>query len=351
MISPATHPPPNELTTPSPLLDPQGNLKQVGWSRQPLLDCNLEAARVYPLRGFHRWRIKRWDYYGVTTATRFFSFTLADIGYLQQVFAYVVNFESGECHEETLTLPLGRRVYLPLNSSEGKSTFDNGRVRLIFDAEAQGRRLQINWQRFAGRYLAAEIFLHMPPQHESMNIVIPIEGKRFYHNRKANCLPAHGWVEYAGERFELEPQTALGNLDWGRGIWAYRSFWVWASASAFLPDGRTLGLNLGYGFGDTSAATENAVVLDGRIHKLGAVDFAYDPHCLKSPWKMTSPDGRLALDFVPSIERVAKTDLLVLSSEVHQIFGFYRGTFLADDGERINLEGLRGFVEEHHAKW
>jgi len=33
-----------ELHGPSPLLDDQGNLVQVGWARQPVLDCNLEAA-------------------------------------------------------------------------------------------------------------------------------------------------------------------------------------------------------------------------------------------------------------------------------------------------------------------
>lgn len=35
----------NELTHPSKLLDPSGKLSQIGWSRQPLLDCNLEDAR------------------------------------------------------------------------------------------------------------------------------------------------------------------------------------------------------------------------------------------------------------------------------------------------------------------
>ncbi len=38
-----------ELTQPSPLLAADGQLTQVGWSRQPLLDCNLENARFYSL--------------------------------------------------------------------------------------------------------------------------------------------------------------------------------------------------------------------------------------------------------------------------------------------------------------
>ena len=35
-----------ELTQPGPLLDPLGRLAQVGWSRQPLLEANLEAANA-----------------------------------------------------------------------------------------------------------------------------------------------------------------------------------------------------------------------------------------------------------------------------------------------------------------
>jgi hypothetical protein len=66
---------------------------------------------------------------------------------------------------------------------------------------------------------------------------------------------------------------------------------------------------------------------------------------------MTAPDGRLDLEFVPFVERVAKTNLVVLSSEVHQMFGRYRGTVMADDGECIRLDGLVGFAEEHHARW
>jgi len=78
----ANTPTQTELRTPSPLLDAHGRLTQVGWSRHPLLDCNLENARFYSLRFLQRLRVKRWDYYGVTTPTHFFSATIGDISYL-----------------------------------------------------------------------------------------------------------------------------------------------------------------------------------------------------------------------------------------------------------------------------
>lgn len=342
-----------EITQSTPLLDAHGNLAQVGWARQPVWDCNLEAVGFYPwaLRPLQRFRIKRWDYYGITTPTHFYAFTLADLGYAGQVFAYVVDFEAHSCHEETLTLPLARGITLPRNSTEGVSSYEGPKARMRFQTEPEGRRLAVAWPNFGGSGLSAEVFLQLQPQHESMAITIPIEHKRFYYNRKINCLPATGWIENNGKRQELYPDAHLGNLDWGRGVWEYKSFWVWASASGFLADKRRAGLNLGFGFGDTSAATENALILDGRIHKLGRVDFSYDSGNFMAPWRMLAADGRLDLTFTPFLDRTAATNLLLITSEVHQMFGHYSGVAVTDDGETLRLEGLIGFAEEHHAKW
>jgi hypothetical protein len=341
----------HELAEASPLLNPDGTLTQVGWARQPLLDCNLEDARFYRCRMLQRWRIKQWDYYGITTPTHYFSITLADLGYAGQAFAYLIDLATGSYHEETLTLPLGRGITLPRNSTAGTSRFDNGKVRITMDAELACRRLNVCWNDFGGRELAADLALDLAPEHESMVIVIPIAGRRFYYNRKVNCMPAQGRVRVGELELPIEPATCLGNLDWGRGVWEYESFWVWASASGFLPDRQTVGLNLGFGFGDTSAGTENAVILDGRIHKLGQVDFNYDGTDFRRPWRMRSPDGRLDLTFRPMAERVAATNLLLITSEVHQLFGHYDGTVVTDNGEEIRLSGLVGFAEEHRARW
>ncbi len=221
----------------------------------------------------------------------------------------------------------------------------------MFRVEPEERQLSLTWPDFGGADLAAEVTLYELPDQESMNIVIPMGDKRFYYNRKVNCLPADGWLQREGAREELLPDESLGNLDWGRGVWPYKSFWVWASASGFLGDGRTVGLNLGYGFGDTSAATENALILGGRVHKLGEIKFSYDSGNLARPWHMVSDDGRLDLQFTPFLERVAKSNLLVINSEVHQMFGRYKGAIVSDDGETIQLNDLIGFAEEHQARW
>jgi len=341
-----------EISQQGLLLKPDGTPAQIGWSRQPLLDCNLENARFYPFRLFQSLRVKRWDYYAVFSPRRFFSATVADLGYAGNIFVYTLDFESGDLHEEGLVIPLGKGVVLPRNSTEGIASYAGKGVEITFSIEGQERRLLVDWPGFhEGRGIHAEIALAEFPGHESMNIVIPIGRKRFYFNRKINCLQASGYVQYGDTREELHPDDSLGSLDWGRGVWEYWSSWNWASASGYLPDGRCVGLNLGRGFGDTSAATENAIIVDGHIHKLGQVSFEYDPRDYMHPWKFQDDKGRLDLTFEPFKERVAKTNLGVISSEVHQMFGRYSGDAILDDGETIHIQGLTGFAEEHHARW
>ena len=339
------------LNGPAKLLDREGNLTQAGWAPFPLLDCNLEDCHFYKFTPWQKMRIKVWDYYAVTTPDHFFSFTISNIGYLGMIFAYVIDFKTGKYQEQTISTPFGSGVSLPRSSTEGKTTFEKGDLHMIFEALPGKRTVSVHWPGFAGGELNAEFSLVQPKDHESMTIVIPIHGKRFYYNHKLNCLPAEGWVEFAGERFDLNPATALGNLDWGRGVWEYASHWVWSSASGFLPDQRRIGLNLGYGFGDTSAASENCIILDGKVHKLGKMAYTFDPRDYKKPWRMVSPDARLDLVFTPFFERVAKTNAVVLKSEVHQMFGRYNGWAVTDSGEKIEIKDLTGWSEEHYAKW
>ncbi len=341
-----------EITQNGPLLTPDGKLAQVGWSPQPLLDCNLEQARFYSLKTLQFLRVKRWDYYAVFTPQHFFSATIADLGYAANVFVYGMDFTTGELYEEGRISPLGLGTSLPRNSTAGVTSFSGQGAVLTFTVENGRRSVAVDWPKFnKGRGIHAKINFVPPVEHESMNIVIPIPPRRFYFNRKINCLPASGHIRYGGLYEELHPGQALGLLDWGRGIWEYRGFWNWASASGFTPEGRSLGLNFGCGFGDTSAASENAVILNGRIHKLDRVPFVYDSKDFMRPWIFRDNQGRLDLIFTPFKDRTARTNLGIIFSEVHQIFGKYSGHVILDDGSRLEIHDLIGFAEEHRARW
>jgi hypothetical protein len=352
-----------EITEKGKLLDKNGNLNTTGWARQPLLDANLEDLSFYAVGFLEPMRVKRWQYFGITTPTHFFSFTLSNVGYLAPVFAYMLDFRTCKYCEETINVPFGKGVVLPRNSTEGDCHYKKGDMHMHFYINNDNmRQLDVEWPKFGAASLKASISLELAPGHESVVNVFPFKNKRFFYTRKVNCMQAQGSVEYgwdidevSGEIkphvYSIDPQCSLGNLDWGDGVWPYRSFWIWASFSQYLSDGRTLGLNLGGGIGNDPGVTDNAFILNGRVNKLGKVDFKYDTSDFKKPWQMKSDDGRLELEFVPFFERLARTNAVVLASEVHQMFGRYSGKLVMDDEEKIEIDGLIGWAEEHHAKW
>ena len=143
-------------------------------------------------------------------------------------------------------------------------------------------------------------------------------------------------------------------LDWGRGVWTYDNTWFWGSASG-LADGVPFGFNIGYGFGDTSAASENVLFYDGKIHKLDRVTFNIPEKDGKddymSPWTFTSSDGRFEMNFTPVMDRSAKIDLKLICSDQHQVFGRFSGTARLDDGRKIEIKNLMGFAEKVRNKW
>ncbi len=198
-------------------------------------------------------------------------------------------------------------------------------LKLHFRTDNGCREVRVDWPAFhEGRGIQAVLKLISPPDQESMTIVIPIEKRRFYYNQKINCLPVEGRLKYGEDEEILDPSSSLGSLDWGRGVWAYRSFWNWASASGHLPDGRTIGLNFGCGFGDTSAATENCILVDGRVHKLDQVLFNYNPGDYLQPWIFKDNQRRIELKFVPIKEdrpNRLKNNLQSSASNVRTLFG------------------------------
>lgn len=176
----------------------------------------------------------------------------------------------------------------------------------------------------------------------------------FYYNQKINCMRAKGKVELCGETYTFEPDSSFGVLDWGRGVWTYHNTWYWGSASG-LVDGVDFGFNIGYGFGDTSAATENMLFYAGKAHKLSKVKFCIPMKNGKEdylkPWKFTSDDGRFEMDFAPIIDRASNTDFKVLKSDQHQVFGKFNGTATLDDGTVLQVRDLLGFAEKVENKW
>ena len=333
-----------EITSPVDLCDGRGNLNPaaVGWSRQPLHNCNVSG---------HGPRKKRWNYWCLNTDSLLFSATIADVDHYVLAFVYLFDFGSRRLIERTAILPAGALELPP--HARADAVFEQGECRVAFTEEKRGTRISVEWPDFGDAPLTVDLLAERASSHETMNVVIPWSRERFQFTSKQNCLPVTGTISLGDERMRLaRKDAAFACLDFGRGVWKYRTAWNWGSASTALPDGRALGLQFGAKWTDGTGMTENAIFLDGRISKLSEdIPFVYDERDFMKPWRIKATSKRVDLRFVPFHERVAKAKTGLLSSEVHQMFGYYDGFVAPDGGERIAVDHVFGWIEEHKARW
>ena len=339
------------VTKEGPLLSDEGRLLETGYATSLIRDYNREKIAASALR------IKEWDYYCVTSERYALALTIADNGYMGMDSISLIDFDGpGEKTVSKMTLlPLGKRG-LPSHSRQGDISVSGKGYRITFENDGKKRRLYGHMDGFdQGKSLLFDLALSDPPR-DSMVIMTPFSGhpKAFYYNQKINCLRAEGKAALGDREYLFAPAHSFAVLDWGRGVWTYDNTWYWGSASGLI--GQTpFGFNIGYGFGDTSAATENMLFFDGEAHKLSQVKFEIPmkdgQEDYLSPWRFTSDDGRFQMDFVPILDRKANIDFKILQSDQHQVFGRFSGTARLDGGREIRVENLVGFAEKGHNRW
>jgi hypothetical protein len=184
-----------------------------------------------------------------------------------------------------------------------------------------------------------------------MGTAAPFSARLVEYTVKDVDRPAEGTVTIDGTTYDVPSGSSWAVLDHARGRGRYRTDWNWGAAAG-ESGGRRIGLQLGGGGKDAvrQGISQNAVSVDGRVHKLsGALAWSFDPSDWSAPWRVTG--ARLDVVFTPFHTRLARTNLLVIRSTTAQCFGTYRGRLRMDDGEWIEFDGLVGWAEDVHNRW
>ena len=340
----------HEITQAIPLLDEQGELTQPGWARRLLPVYDRFKVRGGPLR------LKERDCYLVMNRQCALALTISDNRYMGMDSISLIDLWEGwqVTRSPMRLMPLGG-TGLPQSSLRGSCARAGRGYGLLFQHEGEGRTLHAHMDRFRdGQALDAQILLTQEPE-ESIVMCTPFEKPgQFYFNQKINCMRAQGKVTLGDREYVFDPEDSFAVLDWGRGVWTCRGTWYWGSASGMV-DGVPFGFNIGYGFGDTSASTENALFYGGKLHKLSQVTFHIPrkngrEHYL-APWTFDSDDRRFRMKFRPILDRAACPSAGVVRSGQHQVFGSFTGTAVLDDGTAVRLKELLGFAEKVDDRW
>lgn len=339
----------NIITEKDELLDDEGNLKHKGYATELILNYNRNKIKA------NKSRIKEWDYYLIYNDDYAIALTIDDNYYMGLVSASFINFK--EKWEKTVSpmywFPKGS-VNLPSTSIKGDAIKEGKGYSFKFLNDGKKRTIQCKVDNFLNKKpYTIDITLEKEPK-DSMVIATPFaKDKHFYYNQKIVGFKANGKIEINGETIELKDDT-YGILDWGRGVWTYKNTWYWgAGVSKVKSD--LIGFNLGYGFGDTTNASENMLFLNGKHIKIDRVSFniPVDKHGKEDylqPWQIISNDAIVNWIFTPIIDRHSNTNALIIQSNQHQVFGTIKGTITLED-KVIEIDEMTCFFEKVINRW
>jgi hypothetical protein len=346
---PTTEP---EIVKPALLCDPTGRLLNPsarGWSRFPIITANLLGTPG---------RKKKWDYWCLLTDSLAISVTYANVDYLGIAAVWWSDWSDKASVKTGGYDPLllfGRGIALPDTPGSEAMVYDApGYSKMeLCDVEG-GTRITASWNEADGTPGSLDVFISLPESHESLNVVIPWSESLFQYTSKHTARPASGTLTIGTRVYNLgQNNEAWGVLDVGRGRWPYQTVWNWASGAGKSHDGtRVVGLQFGGKWTEGTGFTENGVLVDGKLTKIGQeLTWEYDWNAPTEPWKVSLPDGSLEMTLNPEYDKHSGVNAIVLKTEVHQVFGRWTGHLTTEDGERIEVDGVVGFAEESRSRW
>lgn len=328
------------------LLDEQGRVKTPGYATSLVLEYSRDQVKA------KHSRVKEWDYYFFGNEHFGVALTIADNSYMGLVGATFFDFDLKQKYDFKHIIPFTNgKLKMPTDSMKGDIVYESKKISFKALIKENKRELLVKIPKFhKGKAFEFSAIIDYMNK-DSLVIITPYKDdeKAFYYNQKINNLVANGQVKFGDVVHKIENEQ--GVLDWGRGVWTRDNTWYWSSMSTVLPNGEPLGFNLGYGFGDTSAASENMVFYKGKSYKLNDVDFGVPPTSFTDEWHFTSSDGAIDLIFTPVYDNCTLINLLVIKQDAHQVFGHFSGAIRLNKEEVVTFNKAFGFAEKVRNVW
>ena len=331
----------HQFTQPQPVLNEKGQ-PTGGWATKGLLNYQRKAIAA-PF-----YRIKEWDWYQINSQNIALQFTYGHASYAGQVGVMLFDFIEGRPifqKDIILALPFSSLGLGANAEGDGVIEYNKNGFHLRIETKDQNYNIFCQYENF----LAEVTLTRQNPDSLVINIPFDESPTAFHYNHKISCMAATGKAVVDGTEYPFIQGQAWGLLDWGRGVWPFHNQWYRSSATGLVDD-QVFGFNLGRGFGNTSAATENALFYEGKLHKLGKVAFDLGKS-YSDPWHLYDEEGRLDITLTPTYDRETKIKILWVDNNTHQMFGYFNGTATLDNGRVLTLNNLIGFAEHATNNW
>ncbi len=291
---------------------------------------------------------KHFDFYGVVGRNFEFGCGMVRLGLVNSTFAYL-HSESMGLHRVQFDLPMDvgfQSDYKPFGSTTWTHPLKaHHRVSSVRTVGARALQFQF------GKDFHGSIELDCSAL-DTLALNTPVSNTGFAYAQKTSGGPVSGHVCSHGQVFDIQPETDGSYHDWTAGFLRRDTFWNWACASGRASsNGPMLSVNLARGVNETSAH-ENVLWVDGRLLDLPLVWFEYDRDQVMSPWRVYSSCGAVNLTFTPHGYVNDHRNLWILASRFNQCFGVFNGTVQAPGHKEIHhIDGLKGWCEDHYARW
>ena len=342
-----------KITEKTPLLDENGKLVKAGYCFTNMYEYDRSKIKANPTR------IKEWDFYQISNGRYCMQITIADISLAGNASVALFDMETGERWDAAniRLFTFGKYGVSPDAMAPHTYVKDKKNFKLSVDVTETQRVIHFEGK-VKGEPYTADLTMDMFPNHESLIMALPFDrgnDKQFYFNQKVNCMPVTGTVTVGEDvKVKFKPEDSFCVLDWGRGVWPYHENWYWGNGSTKLEDGSIFGFEIGWGFGDMSAATENTLFYNGKAHKIGEIYLNEDKFETKNwmePWVFTSSDGRFEMTMTPFYDNITKARVLFVGNICHQVFGKWNGTVTLDDGTVLEIHDMIAFCEDSDNMW
>lgn len=329
------------------LLNEDGTLTEAGYAFGLVKEYNRIAL------GKNLNKRKEWDYYAFLNEENGVCITISNLSYLALFSLTYLDFKINKYITKTYIklFPKAKKYILPKDSSTGNINIQERNYSFTVKHVDDERVITVIMKNFAN-YDAVKVSLKVKATTEkSMVIATPFEKPhQFYYNQKKNLLIGAGSIEIG--RRGINIPLCLGVLDWGRGIWSRDNTWYWSSLNYVDENGNNVGFNLGYGFGDTSKATENMFFFNKEAYKLNDVEFIFTNDekgniDFMKEVKVCSQSKDIDLVFTPVINRHDKTNAVIIKTNQNQLFGRFNGTITAEE-KTYEIKNALGFLEKVH---